>query len=318
MGNATQRDLHVDQNLSQIAIDYRPQGMIADMLAPIVPVAKESDRYAEFSRAEAYRNEDTLRSRSTPANRVIRSVSSGTYYAQNYALSYGVPIEDRANADPIFVQKLFNGAATYLTGKLLLDWEVRVATQVTNTSNVGSSSAVTSGWTDTANSDPLGDINAMMDNFEDANGIRPNRVTFGGPAWRNARRNSTILNRIFGNNNGGGYASTADIANLLDVQQILIGGAYQNTADRGQSEALASVWGDNVLLSYSPFAPSMDEPSFMYSFRWNAPGLPSMVAERHPYDSKNKEELVEVGYYQDEKITGASYGWLLTAVNSST
>ena len=43
-----------------------------------------------------------------------------------------------------------------------------------------------------------------------------------------------------------------------------------------------------------------------------------MQVERHPYDSRTKTEDVEVGYYQDEKITGASYAFLLTAVNSST
>ena len=43
-----------------------------------------------------------------------------------------------------------------------------------------------------------------------------------------------------------------------------------------------------------------------------------MTVERHPYDSVIKAELIEAGYYQDEKITGSTYGFLLTAVNSST
>jgi hypothetical protein len=56
----------------------------------------------------------------------------------------------------------------------------------------------------------------------------------------------------------------------------------------------------------------------MYSYRWAAGGLPNMQAERHPFDPKTKSEEVEVGYYQDEKITGSDYSFLLTAVNSST
>jgi hypothetical protein len=42
-----------------------------------------------------------------------------------------------------------------------------------------------------------------------------------------------------------------------------------------------------------------------------------MTAERHPYDTKIKSEEVEIGYYQDEKITASEYGFLLVAVNSS-
>jgi len=59
-------------------------------------------------------------------------------------------------------------------------------------------------------------------------------------------------------------------------------------------------------------------PAFAYSIRWSAPGLPNMQAERHPYNSRTKSEELEIGYYQDEKVTGAEYGFLLTACNSST
>ena len=43
-----------------------------------------------------------------------------------------------------------------------------------------------------------------------------------------------------------------------------------------------------------------------------------MMVERHPYDSRTKSEEVEVGYYQDEKITGDEYGFLIINVTSST
>jgi hypothetical protein len=42
-----------------------------------------------------------------------------------------------------------------------------------------------------------------------------------------------------------------------------------------------------------------------------------MQVERHPYNTKTKSEEVEVGYYQDEKITGADYSFLITNVNSN-
>ena len=199
---------------------------------------------------------------------------------------------------------------------LYLDWEVRVATQFTNTSNVGSSSAVSSAW-DGAGS-PLADVNQAIDNVHYANGMKPNKVTFGVEGWDSFRRDSTVRNLIFGTNNGGGYPSTQQVADLLNVEQVLVGGAFYNTADEGQAEALSSIWGDNVLIAYCSMSANKEKPSFSYSFRWAAPGIPEMMVERHPYDTKAKAELIEVGYYQDEKITGSSYGFLLTAVNSST
>lgn len=318
MGSVTAKDLHVDQVLSQFALDYRPDGMIADLIFPVVDVVKQSDFYAVFSRADALRIEDTARAPGTMANKISRGMSSGTYFAKNYALDYPIVLEDRENMDQLFLQKIYNGRVAYLMDKLMLDWENRIASKVTSGSNVGSYSAVGSSWSDLDNSDPISDINNMLDNVRDSTGKRPNNLVMGETAYRLARRNAAVRNLIFGSNNGGGFASRAQLADLFEVDQVLVGGAYKNTGNEAQAESLVQVWGPNVLAYYAPSAPSMDVPSFGYSIRWNRPGLPNMQVERHPFDTRRKAEDIEVGYYQDEKITGAEYGFLLLAVNSST
>lgn len=313
---ATSHDVHIDQLLSNMAIDYRPEGFIADMIFPTVDVGKQSDKYAVFDRGQRLRRQNTNRSPGTHAREVTREVGSATYFCNNYALSYPVTLEDRNNADPIFVSKLYDQGAEFLLDHLMLDMEVRVATQVTNTSNVGSSSAVSSAW-DGAGS-PLADMNQAIDNVHYSNGMKPSDVTFGVEAWDSFRRDSTVRNLIFGTNNGGGYPSTAQAAELLGVKRVHIGGVFQNTGEEGMDESLSTIWGDNVLVYYRPDAPAMDRPSFGYNFLWNRPGVPKKTVERHPYNTRAKCEYVEVGYYQDERITGASYAFLLTAVNSST
>jgi hypothetical protein len=314
---ATGRDLHVDQNLSNVAIGYRADGFIADMIAPIVPVQKQSDRYVIFDRRDVLRVENTRRAPHTEANKVARSVSSATYFAENYALKDSLSLEDRANMDAVYRSQLMNGRTGFITGKLQLDWENRVATQVTNTSNVGSSAGVSSEW-DGGGADVIGDINTALDASHDLTGKRPNRLVLGLDAWRSARRSTDVRNIIFGTNNGGGFASRAAFADLFEVDQILIGGTFKDTANEAQAESLAKVWLDHVLCYYAPNNPTTEEPSYMYSFRWNAAGIPSMTAERHPFDPKTKSEEIEVGYYQDEVVTGADYGYLIVSVNSST
>lgn len=314
---ATSHDIHIDKPLSEMAIGYRPEGFIADMVFPIVQVSKQSDLYVEWSRADRLRVHDTKRAPATQAKRIYESVSSGTYFANNYALKTAVPIEDYKNADPIYLDNLNEGKAQLVLDGLLLDWEVRQANQVTSGSNVGSYTAVASAWTGTG-ADPLGDINTMIDNVQYSTGVRPNRVVFGLQAWKPFRRHSTVRNLIFGNNNGGGYANLADVQSLLEVDQVLVGGAFQNTAGEGLGESLSTIWDDHVLVYYAPMNPSKERPSLGYSFRWAAPGLPNMQVERLPYNNSIKAQELEVGYYQDEKITGASYGGLITNATSST
>lgn len=316
MGSTTSGELHVDRLISEMALDYRPEGFIADQIAPIVDVSKQSDYYSDFSRADKLRVEDTKRSPNTEARQIEIGVGSGTFFCTNYALQAPVTLEDEKNSDAVFLDKIINGRAELILDKLLLDWELRLATQMVNTSNVGSSSAVSSGWGGAG--DPLGDTNTGIDNVRFSNGVRPNKIVFGLEAWLSFRRDDTIRNLIFGTNNGGGYPSTAQVAQLLEVDNVLIGGAFRNTGQEGQAESLSTIWGDNVLIAYTPETPNRERPSFSYSFRWNQPGLPNMVAERHPFDTRRKSSSIEIGYYQDEVITGASYGFLLTAVNSST
>ena len=317
MGQSTGRDLHLDRLLSQMAIGFAENNLIAGTIAPVVPVDKQSDAYSVFSRSDAFRTEEDKRSPGTEANKITRTISSDTYYAQNYALKLPITIEDRENADPVYRQNLWNDAAQYVTDKLMLSWEVRVAALAV-AANVSSAVGVASEWDAAASSDPIGDLNTAMDNVQDLTGQRPNRLVFGMNAWRSIRRNDQILDRIHGSTNAQGFATVAQVAALMEVPNIHIGNAYRNTANEAQAEVLSKVWIDNVLACYTPDAPSRDRPSWMYSYRWAPAGIPSMGAERHPFDPKTKTEEVEVGYYQAEKITGSEYAFLLLAVNSST
>lgn len=316
--SARGRDIHIDVPLSNVALDYRPAGRIADMVFPIVEVPNQSDFLPVFDRAEILRQAEDRRAPGTEANKITRSVSSLNFFCDNYALKSCVTIEDRENADPIYRQKLYNAAAEYVTGKLSLNWERRVSLAVTSTSNVGSSAAVSSGWTDLTNADPLGDVYAAIDNVFDSTGMKPNRIVFGESAWRNFRRNSGVRNLIFGTNNGGGNASVDQVRDLLEVEDVLVGASYINTAAEGQAESLSQMWGDNVLVYYAPRIATINDPSFGYTFRWAPAGIPSMMAERHPFDRKTKTEEVEVNVYQDERLLQNEYAFLLTAVNSST
>ncbi|MFA6213550.1 MAG: hypothetical protein WC714_29200 [Candidatus Obscuribacterales bacterium] len=315
MANATGRDLHIDIALSNMAMGYRPEGFIADMIFPTVQVDKQSNLYLVFSRADRTRIEKTIRAPGTEARLVTEDIGSNTYFCKNYALAASVPIEDKVNADPLHLAALVNGKSTYLLDKLMMDWELRVANMVTSGSNVGSYSVVASAWNGAGA--PLNNVNTAIDNVHYSNGKKPNSIVFGTQAWQSFRRDSTVRNLIFGTNNGGGYVNTKQVAELLDIENVYVGGAFQNTAQEGVAESLSTVWKDNVLVYYAPKSPSMEQPALGYNFRWAAGGLPNMQVERHPYNALTKSERVEVGYYQDEKLTGASYGFLLASVNSS-
>lgn len=319
MGLSTGKDLHVDQLMSDIAINYRPSGMIADAIAPIVEVGKETDIYPVFSRAEAFSIEDDLRARGQPAKRITRSVSSASYLAKNYALSQPVYIEDRANMDAALQFELETGAARYLVDKLTLNWDRRVLSTVGSASNVSTGFLCGSSWIGATQGDPISMIWRAMEQQQNLTAQKPNSILFGWRAWNYFRRNVNARNYVMGLNNGGGAVTRNATQEAFEVERLLVAGAFYNTANEAQAEVLTNnPIHDAVLIYYAPLAPSREAPSFMYSFRWNNPlfGTPFAVI-RHPFDSKTRIEEMEASYYQDERVTGASYASLLLGVGSA-
>ncbi len=308
------RGIHVDRHLSQVAMNYRPSGFIMDKIYPMVKVDKQSDMIKTYNQADLFRRDNTDRAPGTEANLVGFQVSSDSYICKNYALKTNVTIEDRANADPAFLHDLEGGRVSFITDKLLLDWEVRGATQATTSSNVSTQASVASAWTDHTNSAPLEDIWAVMDAVEDATGYRPNRIAFSGVAWRNFSRNDDVIDKVHkaGVTGGALPATEVQAAQLLEVEMVSVAKAFYNSAEEAQSMSLGQIWGDNVLMYHTPARASLDFPSFAYSFRWAGKGLPNMTVERHPYDRKTKSDELEIGYYQDEKITGSALGALIS------
>ena len=313
------RDAHVDQYLTQVVLDYTPFGFIADDVLPVVRVAKQSDAILEVDQEDLFRREITRRARDTEANRVKFATSSHKYYAENYALAEGIAMEDLANADAAFnILNRAENVARRLRGLLELDREVRLAGDITG--GVGSSSNVASAWSDLTNSDPLGDIWTGMDNVEDSTGYRPNQVAFSSLGWRYFRRNDTVISKVHntGVSGGGLSINMQQAAELLGVERVHVGGLQYNTADEAQALSLSRAWGDDVVIYFAPLRPSMELPSFGYQFLWEPEGRPAFAAERHPFDPRRKSQTIEVGYYMDEVITSARFGFGIDGVGSST
>ena len=317
MGSATGRDLHVDNLLSQVAINYRPNGMIWDQIAPIVSVLKETDSYPVFNRGEVFAIENTNRSRGTEANRVTRSVSSAQYAAKNYALAYDLFLEDRANMDAAFQFELEAGGTRYTNDKLMLDADRR--TLVLAVAGVSTTFLTGSAWNGATQGDPVSMIWRMQEQVKTVTAQKPNSLIFGWQAWNLARRNTNFRNFVQGTNNGGGNLTRDNIASAFEVDRLLVADGFYNPANEAQTATFSNYFPKDAVMAYfAPLNASREQPSFMYSFRWTNPVLGQpMAVVRHDFDTRKKVEGIELSYYQDEKVTGSEYGLIMTGVGSA-
>jgi hypothetical protein len=201
---------------------------------------------------------------------------------------------------------------------LWLDWDRRILSKVGSASNVSTGFLPASSWTG-ANGDPVSQIFQVIEQVQAQTAYRPNRLIFGWRAMNFFRRNLQVRNFLLGKNNGGGTVTPGQVGGIFDVEKVMIANAFYNTAAEGRALSLGNTFpSDAVLAYYCPSAPSRFVPSFAYTFRWQNPALPAPLSvERHPYDSKRKSQTLEVGFYQDEKITSSALGALILGVGSS-
>ena len=311
----TERDVHIDGFLSDIALNYIPTGHVADMIAPIVPVMKQSNNYPVWSKADWFRSENSIRAPKTEAGIVTLGVSSDQYQAKNYALKEQLAAEEVANTDLDYGSDL-QSAAEFVTSKLWTDWEGRTAGKAKASANVNTQFNVGSQW-GTANATPYDEIETALSFQEINTGYRPNRLLLGGEAWDKLKNSEQMRDLLFPH--GGGVPTPTLVANLFEIESVIVGRALVSSADEGQAVNLGAIWGPNAWLYYAPSAPSKRVPSWMYTFRWMASplGVP-MGVEVHDYDKLKKMQEVEVGLYQDEKITSPELCYQFVAVDSST
>lgn len=311
------RSAHHDRPLSNFAVQAFAQGpgsgYIAQSLFPSVPVNHQNDRYYTIDKASYLRTEDSKRSPRTRANRVEWKVSSDGYFADNYALADEIPLEDLANADNVL--NLRQGSVSFVTDMLLRDKEVRVADKVTSISNVGSGVSLTGAtrWTSVDSADIFGQVSTATAFIRGETGIIPNTMVVDYDSFQLMRRNSRLLEMF--KYTSGGQLSMDQLKELFNVQNLWVGNAIRNSAKEGAAATMVDVWGDNCLLAYvNPTITRMRAATFGLTMNWRPEGMATdMQVERSRIDDAGSEkvEVIEAGYFADEKIVGKELSYLI-------
>ena len=308
---ATGRDLRIDAPLSNVTIGYRPRGLIAPDVYPLVQTPNQSGVYYVWGSAEFLRVPSTQRGPGSPAKRVNFTVSSNAYFAKNYALAQELPYEDISNADAALAVK--QSAANRIVDGLSLAWEDRLAVTLTSTTNMGSSTSLTNRWNDHINGAPVEDYFAGKESIRTRTGYDPNVAIFSGFAWARFARHPDVIKYIrgAGDNVGGGSVTQQQVANAFQLDKVLVGRGVKNSGGEGLAASFTDVWSTACVLLYVAQNPGLMEPSHGYTFWWQPEGFPGRFATERRRDDDKKVEIVETHTFQAEQVTASEFGYLI-------
>lgn len=303
----------ITPEMMAITIAYRNTKLIADDVLPRVPVGTQEFKYPTYTKAESFTVPDTKVGRKSAPNEVEFSAVETTAKCDDYGLDDPVPQEDIDNAEAVsrLTGKAYDplGRANEgLTDLIMLAREIRTAGLVFTAANypVGNKATLsgTSQWSDYVNSDPAGAIMAALDALI----FRPNIMVVGRAVYTKLIMHPKIVAAIFGNNQSAGIVARQQLATLFELDAIYVGEGWVNTAKKGQTPALARVWGKHCSLLYRDLrADTRGGTSFGYTAQWG-----SRIAGALP-DAKigmRGGQRVRVGESVKELITASDLGYM--------
>lgn len=245
---AQKRQFPVDPILTAIAIAYHNASLIADdLMFRINPLAKEEFKYTVYDLAEGFTVPDTKVGRRGATPEISFSGDEVTASTEDYGLEDPIPQSDIDNSDERFSP--VNRSVEQLTNLLNLDREVRVANLAFSSDSYATNNteALSAGDRfDDPDSDPL----QILEDAKNTPVMTPNVITFGQAAWSAFRMHPKVVKAVHGNSGDSGMASQKQVAELLEVDKLLVGKALVNTARKGQNANLQRAWGNKVSLHY--------------------------------------------------------------------
>jgi hypothetical protein len=301
----------IDQALTNLSVAYRNGTFIGDRVFPVVPVAKQSDKYFVHGK-ELFNVLDDRRSAGSEAHLSRWTLSSSPFYCEGHALKDFVPREDQVNADPQL--DLLVDTTEVLTQQVLLNQEVNlVAALAAGLTGVSLEAQTSSHWDDDTK-DPLTIIKAQILEVGLRIGVPPNVMAFSAPVWSAVTMNAKVKALITGAGNvASALITPAQIAAYLGLDEILVGSAVKNTANQGQTTSLGWVWGETACLFYRPPNPGRKTLSLGYTFQWNgAFGAGQAQFVNRYFWQPNLADVVEVHKYYDQRMIDSGAGALFT------
>lgn len=303
----TKNQLHVDQLMSNVSVQYKNPNYIAREIFPEVPVKKDSDLYRVYDRD--FRLPETIRSAKGVAREATFDVSTSSYILVQHSLKDYVSDRDAENYD---ISDLRADTTEYLTDKILLRMENEVAnlfisTGGTNTSWSQSHSLSTAQqWSlDTVTSNPIPQMDTAATVVLEGSGQVVNYGMLPHRCLIAAKNHMSVIDRIK-------YTSAditpAMIAGLFDLPQLLIGKAVVDSNFAGATSTVAAIWGDNVFVGFKPAKASPLVPSAGYIFRNNLPMTKRWRVE------ERQSEAIEVNVHFQAKVVASLSGYLLKDV----
>lgn len=297
----------------ELVDDSIANGFIANEVMPFFPTDEENATY-DMIPMEAFLNtEDDLVADDGAYGRNNWQYETGRYSTNDRGLEEGLPDKQRKKFDKRTMGSSERIVMKRLVYRIMRSREKRVADMVFNASNF-TANALTNEWDDATNATPVTDVQTAQLAVYLASGIVPMDLIVNYAVFRNLQKTDQIVDALTGVYGVSGtqdilnvyQLSAMEIAKVLGVNRILVGGALYNSAAGGQDATIAKIWSDEyaMLTTLHPGGADIVEPALGVTFNWIEDsaingGMPIMEQYR---EEQTRRDVFRARWYIGEEF----------------
>jgi hypothetical protein len=299
--------------LTNLSVQYANDKFIGTRLMPVVSTeGRLAASYYQYGKRDRLGYPDDTMSDRTNANEVNRTRSLTSIALTPRALREYVD-ELTLNNPEQPLNELIEASNNVLNG-IGFKQEQRIAGTVAVAASYGSNTtalAAPDRWD--VGGDPVGDIIAMQPGIWNGNNGNAKKVGFCSlPVWNVLRKHPRVLDLFKFNGSSPGLASADMLKSWFDLDELLIGSAWQDTANEGQAGAYSrSIWPDVFGIVTVADSPSPRSVQWGATFQDRAAATVDTTYA--------PERGTDGGWYARAKVSDVSTiiapdaGWLLTS-----
>lgn len=257
----------VNPVLTGIVIAYQNPGLIADLVFPRMEPRFATSKFTwwRYDFGQFITVPDTRVGRKSAPNKVEFQASEVNDQTEDYGLGDDIPQADLDNAPAGYDLRGFT--AMNVMNLVLLDREVRAANMAFNAGNYSATNKETLAGADQwshADSKPIRQITEAADSMI----IRPNNMVLGRVEWTALRTNPSVLAALTPSGASEGLANKRAVADLLELDDIIVGEGWVNSQKKGQNVVRQRAWSDKALLFHK--APLANSITATPTYGWTA------------------------------------------------
>ena len=303
-------------------LESEKSGYIATQVFPVVDVISQAGNFGKIPIEQLLQQRETRRAPGSGYSRGNWTFDKATYATEEHGAEE--PVDDREakmyaeyfQAEQISTLRAFSA--------VLRNAEARVADAVFN-ATTWNGAALTTGitheWDDATNCVPVTDVEAAVQKIYDNSGLWANALIINRKVFRNLRNSAQIIDRI--NSEGAGNPSKASdvtaamLAQVFDLEHIIVAGTSKNNAKEGQAALPVQIWsGEYAMVCKIATSVDMREPCIGRTFHWSDDGSSIGGTVESYRDEAIRGDVIRVRHDVDEMVLYPQAGHLLSNITT--